>query len=260
MPSQTQQPTTTVWLWPTGVFPRRVIYYLRAKNITTSTLHEKNIHLIPVTLSNGTLASRPSLEPRPADKSLPVLRIVYADGTTFWIHETSAILGYFEEVFSVAAGYPDLRGENMQQRARTHDVLSVLANAGMWSGVTLVHSNANTTSWSGLAADEMSESAAVHARGKFRALLAQLEKWVQGDVVGDGSKSLSGAGASVTLADLCLVAQVEYMREMYGLDWVEGHGVLAAWCERKKGEEWVVGREVLKEVEETGEWTKILKQ
>ncbi|CAG5137401.1 uncharacterized protein ALTATR162_LOCUS89 [Alternaria atra] len=83
MPSPNQQHTTTLWLWPTGLFPRRIIYYLRAKNISSSMLHEKNIHLIPVVLDKGAptpdLVSRPGLEARPAETSLPVLRITYAD-------------------------------------------------------------------------------------------------------------------------------------------------------------------------------------
>jgi glutathione S-transferase len=263
MLSHDLHPTTTLWLWPTGLFPRRVIYYLRAKNITLSLLRKQNISIIPVVLDMDgpapDLVSRPGLEARPANTSLPVLRITYADGTGFWIRETNAILEYFEEeVFSVANGYPDLRGSTIQQRARTRDVLSLLSGAIIWSSVELVHSDPKTISWSGLKQDEMSASAAVNARGKFDGLLSRLENWVQGDVISSGSKSLSGAGEGVTLADLCLMAQVEYMREMYGMDWVGEHGVLRVWCDRTKGEVWVVSRDLLREVEETGDWARVL--
>jgi len=77
-------------------------------------------------------------------------------------------------------------------------------------------------------------------------------------VVGNKSESLSGDGANVTLADLCIMAQVEYMQEMYGLDWVAEHGVLRVWYDRSKGQSWVVGRSALQDVERTGEWTGVL--
>jgi hypothetical protein len=83
MTSQNQQHTTALWLWPTGLFRRRVIYYLRAKSITSSILHKEKTKLVSVVLANGALASILSLEARPADTSLPVLRIIYAHVTTF---------------------------------------------------------------------------------------------------------------------------------------------------------------------------------
>jgi glutathione S-transferase len=256
------RPKITLWLWPTGLFPRRVVYYLRAKNITLSMLQAQNIHLIPVILVKDPpkpgLVSKAGFEPRPSEMSLPALRIQHTDGKEFWIHETSAILEYFEEVFSKARGYEDLRGNTAEQRARTRDALSLLVEASIWGGVALVHSDANTTYWSGLSEGEMSASAAKHAERKFHSLLSRLEKWVEADVVGGESQSLSGLGGSVTLADLLVMAQVEYMQEMYGLDWVGEHGVLRVWYERMKGEEWVVGKEDLLDVENTGEWAGIL--
>jgi glutathione S-transferase len=262
MSSQNQQHSTTLWLWPTGLFPRRVIYYLRAKKISSSMLHDKNIRLNPVFLDKDAptpdLVPHPGLEARPTGTSVPALRITYADGTIFWIHETNAIMEYFEEVFSVASGYPDLRGATIQQRARTRDVLSLLSDAITWSSVVLVHSDPKTMSWSGLAETEMSKNAATHARGRFHMLLSRLEDRIQGDVIASESKSLSGHGADVTLADLCLMAQVEYMGEMYDLDWVDEHGVLRVWCDRTRGEDWVVGRSALQETEITGEWTRVL--
>ena len=186
------------------------------------------------------------------------MRITYADGTVFWIYESNAIMEYFEEVFSVDNGHLDVRGATIQQRARTRDILSLLSDAITWSNVALVHSDPNTMSWSGLTEDEMSESAAKHAHGKFHMLLSRLEARIQGDVVGNKSQSLSGDSAHVTLADICVMAQVEYMQEMYGLDWVAEHGVLRVWYDRTKGQSWVVSRSALQDVERTGEWTGIL--
>jgi hypothetical protein len=64
----------------------------------------------------------------------------------------------------------------------------------------------------------MSGSAVADARGKVHALLARLEDWVRGDIVGSGSRSLRGTAASVTEANLWCMAQVAYMRELYGMD------------------------------------------
>src|SRR4051812_27149110 len=41
-------PKTTLWVWSSGAFPRRIVYYFHAKGITTTILAQHNIHLIPV--------------------------------------------------------------------------------------------------------------------------------------------------------------------------------------------------------------------
>jgi glutathione S-transferase len=248
---------TTLWIWPTGLFPRRLVYYLRAKRITTTHLQQHNIHLVPVSLFNNALVSLEGYEPRPADTSLPVMRIQQLDGTETWIRESSTILEYFEEIFA-GDGFLDMRGLSMQQRAKTRDVLSLLADAAAWSSVALMHSNPSTTFWSGLRPDQMSPVTASHAERKCEELLSKLERWVVEDVIDGRRKSLSGEGGDVTLADMVVMAQVEYMREMYGMDWVAEHGVLRVWCDRAKEEEWVIGREALLEVERTGNWYGVL--
>jgi dephospho-CoA kinase len=104
----------------------------------------------------------------------------------------------------------------------------------------------------------MSPVTASHAEKKCEQLLSKLERWVVEDVIDGTRKSLSGEGGDVTLADMVVMAQVEYMREMYGMDWVAEHGVLRVWCDRAKEEEWVIGREALLEVERTGNWYGVL--
>jgi glutathione S-transferase len=245
-------PKTILWIWPTGLFPRRLVYYFRAKNITLSTLQAYNIQLVPVTLSNNSLASLPGLEARPADTSLPVMRVEDESGT-FFVRESIAILEYFEEVFEVETGYEDLRGKTLQQRVKTCDILSLLADATGWGGVSLIHSNPTTTYWSGLSRAAMSEGAAAHAKMKFCAQMEKLERWA-----GQGKGSLSGVGTGVTLADVCLMAQVEYMQEVYGMDWLEGFVGLKSWCDRKSGEEWVIKKEGLEGVERSGDWSGVL--
>jgi glutathione S-transferase len=259
-PPPPTHPKITLWLWPTGLFPRRIIFYLRAKHITASTLLAHNIQLVPVTLDPQTyaLASLPGFEARPEGASVPVMRVEAAD-RVFWVWESMAIMEYFEEVFGVEDEYEDLRGSTVMQRSRTRDVLSLLGDAIVWSNVALIHFDSKTTSWSGLTQEQMSADAAAHAQGKFRALLRRLEEWViENDVKREGSGSLSGPGVRVTLADVCVVAHVEYLREMYGVEWLERSEGLVGWCATRKGEEWVVGREDLDGVERGAGWSGVL--
>jgi hypothetical protein len=78
------------------------------------TLHDKNIHLILVTLSNSALVTRPALEARSAETSLPVLRIAYADSTIFYIRETSAILAYLERSIQRGGGTSTCRARRVE--------------------------------------------------------------------------------------------------------------------------------------------------
>lgn len=165
-----------------------------------------------------------------------------------------AIIEYFEDLFPVADGYKDLRGTTVRDKARTRDILSLLGDAIVWSGVALVHLNVSTTSWSGLREEHMSETAANHATGKLEGLLGKLESWFEESK----EEKLMGEKESVTLADVCLVAQVEYMREMYGINWLEGLEGLEGWYGKMKGEKWVVGRKELEGVEKYGVWKVVL--
>ncbi|KAH3944004.1 hypothetical protein HBI56_034110 [Parastagonospora nodorum] len=245
---------TTIWLWPSGLYPRRIIYFLLIKKLALSTLAAHNIHLIPIHLSPTGLISATGLESRPAGTSVPLMRLSYADGTHFLIHETSSILEYLQEIFP---GGPDIRGETVHQRARSRDVLSLLGEAIVWYGVEVFHSDPNTATWSGLRVEDQSPAAAAHGRMKVGTLLDKLEGWVREDVEGKGAVSLVG-GEQATLADLALVAPVEYFREKFGADWIKGHGVLETWYGRMKEQDWVAGGKKLAEVEETGDWELVL--
>ncbi|KAJ4299587.1 hypothetical protein N0V90_004833 [Kalmusia sp. IMI 367209] len=104
----------------------------------------------------------------------------------------------------------------------------------------------------------MSASATAHAQTKLRSYLAKLERWVRRNVEG-GAKSISGDGADVTLADIALMAMVQYMKESYGRNWFRDYRLLRQWCERAKGEKWYVGKEELVKCEEDG-WGRVLEK
>jgi glutathione S-transferase len=244
----TRSTKTTLWIWPTGLFPRRLLYYFRAKHMTLTALKDHNIDLIPVTLSTSPLAleSVPGHEARPKDTSLPVMRIVHADGREVWIRESLSILEYLEDL----RPSPSLLGESAGEKAQTRDIVSLLNDAMHWGLIHLIHSDSKTTFWSGLNEDEMSKSTAEHAKGKFEFYLQRLEAWIK-----------DGGGAIVrrtTIAGMVLLAQVEYHEMIYGADWIKGHTVLREWVGRMKEEEWYVESGVLKGVEEGKGWETIL--
>ncbi|KAF2679184.1 hypothetical protein K458DRAFT_280836, partial [Lentithecium fluviatile CBS 122367] len=173
----------TIWIWPTGLFPRRILYYLRAKHITPSHLNSRNIHLIPVTLnSSGNLVTKEGFEERPAGMSLPCMCIEHADGTTTWVHESLAIVAWLEEVFP-GEGCEDIMGSTIEQRARTRDILSVLGDAIVWGNCALIHSDPSTSSWSGLTPSAQSATTAIDANKRFHNLLSKIEAWCEKDVV-----------------------------------------------------------------------------
>jgi hypothetical protein len=62
----------------------------------------------------------------------------------------------------------------------------------------------------------------------------------------------------VGVADVVLMGNVEYAREGYGFNLIEGFGVLEGWYEGMKDREWVIGRERLEGVEKTGRWVDVL--
>ncbi|KAF2794268.1 hypothetical protein K505DRAFT_324905 [Melanomma pulvis-pyrius CBS 109.77] len=244
---------TTLWIWPTGLFPRRLVYYLRAKRLPHSILATHNMTLIPATINPKIgLVSTGSHEERPAGTSLPFLRLQKPGEEPFYIYESMAIMEYFEDLFASEGGYPDLRGNTLEQRARTRDVLSLLADATFWQGLSLMHGDASTLSWSGMTADQMSATAAQDARARHYRLLSKLEKWVGDGIVKKGWRSISGEGVEVSLADLVLMTAIQYAEESYGQDWIEEHGALRVWCERAKGEAWFVEREELERCEKEG--------
>lgn len=248
MSSTIPKEKTTIWLWPSGLFPRRLVYYFRAKHITLSVLEAHGINLIPVALSTTppVLESLPGYEGRPKDTSLPVLRIAHADGGETWIRESVSILEYLEELFP----NPSLLGKNAAEKAQTRDILHLLSDAMHWSLIRLINSDPQTTSWSGLSKDEMSESAAAHAEGKTKFYLDRLESWVQSDG--------GAAMGTTTIAGIALLAQVEYHEMMYGDNWIAEHMVLGKWVDGMKEHEWYIESEVMKGVEQGKSWDTIL--
>jgi glutathione S-transferase len=225
------------------------MYYLRAKSLPSAILSIHNINIIPVTYSPAGLASKEGHEVRPAGTTLPCLRIKKPGQEPFFICESMAIMEYFEELFGCKA-YPDLRGSTLEQRSRTSDILSLLQEAIVWYGVACLHGDPSTLLWSGMKTPQ-SSSASADAKMRHHKLLSKLEKWVGDGITIEGWRSLSG-DTEVTLADLVLMATVEFAEHWYAgewRDWIAEHGVLRVWCERAKEQPWFVTKEELEEMD-----------
>lgn len=214
-------------------------------------------------LTSEGLVSCPGFEKRP-EGSLPVMRLEY-DGDenkkkVIHIRESMAIMQYLDDLFPASSDHAELKGSTPLQRARATDLLSALNDAVSWGIVSLAHSNPSTSSWSGLKEEDMSSAAAAHAQRKVEGLMGKMDGWVRENMaIAEGKgKSVAGQGEDVTFADVALMAQVEYMKEVYGVDFFAGYGGLERWWEGMKGEEWVIGRRELLECERTGKWEGVL--
>ncbi|KAF2183477.1 hypothetical protein K469DRAFT_689942 [Zopfia rhizophila CBS 207.26] len=253
-PTSTTLPKTTLWLWPSGLYPRRLTYYFLSKSLPPSILSSHNIHLIPVILDpvKRGLFSKPGYEERPTGSSLPILRIEKEGKKPFHISESSSILEYFEELFSAKEGYQEMIGRTPEQRARTRDIVNLVNDAVTWSNVVTRHTDPKSLSWSGMTQEQWSESAATDAKKQVHKLFSKLETWVGEDVIRKGCKSLSGEGMDVSLADMSLMAAIMYAEDMHKWDLVEEHGVLRVWCESAKKESWVMPLEEIYKLEREG--------
>ncbi|ORY17292.1 hypothetical protein BCR34DRAFT_597083 [Clohesyomyces aquaticus] len=253
-PSPSTSTRMTLWIWASGLYPRRVAYYLSAKRLPVSVLETHNIHLIPIIADpvKHILISKPGYEERPSGCSFPCLRIERPGHSPHFIYESSAILEYFEDLFPSSQGYEELVGKTAEQRARTRDIMSLLTEAIVWTNVLTRHIDPSSMSWSGMKSlCEQAPSAAMDAnRVLHDKMLSKLEKWVKEDVVDRKCQSLSGEGIHVTLADIGVMAMVQYVEDKVGRDWFDGrHEVLREWVERAKKADWFLGKEEIARTE-----------
>lgn len=265
MPS-TPPPETTIWIWPTGLFPRRIIYYLRAQKITLSTLAAHNIRLVPMTLSPTThkIAAKEGYPALPDGMTIPCMHIASSGtpdkerGEGQWVHESLSIIMHLEEVLKNDGAGTSILGSTPSQRAKTWDVVSTFSDV-LGNYVTeIVHTEPSAKMWSGIQEGEVSAGAAAHAGRRKAFYMQRLEGWVKGDVAGRGTTSLSGEGRDATLADLVVMAQVCYALDGYGVDWLQGCEVLKEWWGRAVQAGWWVDGERLKACEGEEGWEAVL--
>lgn len=230
----------TLWFWPSGIYPRRVVYYLRAKGLSASDLMNASITLIPcfvnLTSQDLSMESISGLEKRPSGFSLPVLRTRYSSGECY-IAESSSILEYLEDIFPASRGFANLRGEDYVQTAKIRDIVQLVNELLTWCNVHVRHSTEFSLLWSGMTKEQQSLMASGDARLQITKLLDRLQLWTEGNI----TNSLTGAKRP-NLADVTVAAAKTSMEEIYGIQIFEGFPKLDAWWNQYSSSEWFVSR------------------
>ena len=135
----------TLYLWPHGLFPRRLAYQLLASNLCTSAsalLAGKttvpNLSLAIITIDPRTFAwtSADPNKPKPDGKSMPCLQIDDVSSPASaprYIHESHSIMLYIESHFADAE--QSLVSGDAVERAQAEDMMMLVSEVAAWSGV-----------------------------------------------------------------------------------------------------------------------------
>jgi glutathione S-transferase len=248
MSEQVTQPSSkTLWIWPSGIFPRRVAYYLRVKGLSTADLDKENLRLIPCHINTTSqelnLEAISGYEKRPPGFSLPVLRIIDSEKEIF-IAESSSILEYLEDLFPDLQGYNNLLGDDIIQKAKVRDIVQLTNELLTWCNVQVRHSTDFSLLWSGMTKEQQSVAAAEDAKFQIARVLKQLEAWIDDN----GDVSLVRA-ALPTTTDVTVAAAKVSMEEIYGIRLFEGFNKLEAWWGRYEASPWFVTKSEMEDVE-----------
>ncbi|KAK9782329.1 hypothetical protein SCARD494_13637 [Seiridium cardinale] len=192
------KPNLYVLSW--GLYPRRITIYLKEKNI----FDQINIIDVPVTSSGvGDVPGKPK-------GTVPILE--HAPGR--YIRQSCAILEYLEEIFPQA---PIMRGSTPEARARTHELLDLSNEA---CSLLSFHVHNGSAAFAGL--ETQSPEAAGQAMERVHVLLAQIE-----DLADPDGPYLANKEDHPGLADVVLLATVQFAREIYGIDLSKDHKRIA---------------------------------
>ncbi|KAF9880068.1 hypothetical protein CkaCkLH20_02022 [Colletotrichum karsti] len=243
----------TLFLWPKGFYPRRVVYYLLIKGLATpsdilqgkTAIPSLRINLINYNVDTQKLESVDVDDPKPSDKSTPCLRIVDAgSNTTTWIHESTAIPAYFEDNFPE---FPALQSSDPVDKAVMGDIILAINAAQDDFSYYLRHASPIACRFAGLDDAERDHKAALNAKAQMNKCLLKMQKWAQDSLSKTGwlTPGIDGPG----LADVCLAGWIRYIWLAYEVDVIEGEGLerLREWWGRFQKLPW------WEEMEETGE-------
>lgn len=211
----------TFYTQPYLFFPRRIHAYLTAKPLPSNV--KSSFELVTFDGKTGQMLDPPG---KPAG-SVPMLRIDSASEPTY-IRQSIAIISYLEEVHPRAgASYAasDMNGSNPLERARVAEAISLTEEVGQALGFWAM----NTSALYQQMGMTQSKEAGVAAKMRLHRCLQTLEDYCSGGV--QGGKWIAET-EGMTLADVALGSVVEYSRDMYGRDVLEGHEVLWKWFEK----------------------------
>lgn len=177
-----------LYQFPWGIYPRRILVYLKEKGIT-------NIELVEMDIVGGATRTPEFLKKNPAG-TIPVLET--DDGS--FVCQSTTILQYLEEQYPA----PNMSGTSAEERARTHDQLMVVGELYNLAGICTYHG-------SPLFAQrrEQSKDAARALRFEYARMAESLEA-----ISGDGPYL---GGENPNIADVAFFASEQFMRDLYKL-------------------------------------------
>jgi glutathione S-transferase len=200
-----QQPKPRLWVLDWGLFPRRVLIYLKEKGI------RDDFEIIPVVVSHDGAAHSPGKPPG----TLPVLEIEREsaedklDGT--YIFQSTAILEYLEDVY--ADHKPNMRGATPKDRARVRECMDIMNEAVTCLGM-YTHNASALFAGHGI----QDEATAMWAGRRYHKLLDILE-----NLADPKGPFLANVNDQPTIVDCVLLATAQFGRVSYRLDLLSGH-------------------------------------
>ncbi|KAH7329138.1 hypothetical protein B0I35DRAFT_473767 [Stachybotrys elegans] len=247
MTAATQQ--HTIWLWLDGVFPRRISYFLFLKGLVRSPedlragiTTKSNLTVVPVSIIplEGFRSSDPN-HPYPEGSSSPCMRTLdVASGKSTFIHESTSILFYLEEL------YPEspLQPSSAIERACVMDLIGTFNLVTLDTNYFLRNTVPEHGMVMGLQPEHQTRAAALNSKGHEVKGLVKFQGWAQRNgfqTTGWLTPGMAGPG----MVDLIMAASVRFIELVYGIDILEDKDLrpLAEWYVRFTALPWWAGLE-----------------
>ncbi|KAF6817721.1 hypothetical protein CPLU01_13496 [Colletotrichum plurivorum] len=243
----------TLYLWPRGFYPRRVVYYLLIKGLAKpadllqgkSTAPTLKINIVNYNKETQKLEPVDVDDPKPADKSTPCMRVVdSATRRTRWVHESTAIPAYLEDAYP---NLPPLQSQSIVERAVMGDIILAINAAQDDFSYYLRHASPIACRYMALDNADRSQTAALNGKAQMNRCLLKVQKWAAESLAESGW--LTPGIETPGLADVCLAGWIRYIELAYEFNVLEGDGLdaLRSWWARFQTLPW------WEEMEETGE-------
>ncbi|KAK9425450.1 hypothetical protein SUNI508_12984 [Seiridium unicorne] len=197
------KPNLYVLSW--GLYPRRITIYLKEKDIFD------NINIIDVPVTTSGLSDVPG-KPK---GTVPILE--HAPGR--YIHQSCTIMEYLEDIFPQA---PIMRGSTPEARARTHELLDLSNEA---CSLLSFHLHNGIAAFAGAREAEPRSSRSGHGQ----------------NFADPDGPYLGNKEDHPGLADVVLLAIVQFAREIYGIDLSKDHKRIATMVgtfEKRESAKW----------------------